>query len=47
MRLSVAATHASKAAEHEAILLVVRDLVVLIVVVAVFLWLAYELGRRR
>jgi hypothetical protein len=32
--------------EREAILLSLRDLAVLIVVVAVILWLAYEVGRR-
>jgi hypothetical protein len=33
-------------AEREALLFTLRDVAVLIIVVAVILWLAYELGRR-
>ena len=43
---TLATFHATRAVQHEAWLLVVRDLVVLIVVVVVFLWIARELGRR-
>lgn len=47
VRASAGVLHTSRAVEHEALLLVVRDLVVLVVVVVVLVWIAYEMRRGR
>ncbi|HEX3512328.1 MAG TPA: hypothetical protein VHT27_14660 [Solirubrobacteraceae bacterium] len=44
--MSPSASLAGSIVEREAILLVVRDLVVLVLVVVVLLWIAREIGRK-